>query len=219
MVLAGSIAATALPMSASATIEGTITIVDGQNQIATIDPSDITSSGFSAGYLSENTDYLNANNMWAVTTSCFNPETGNGSVNATVSGNNLARQLNEYKESDTIYRYTDIKYSHEYVVTTDDPTTTKTDTNNAKTATTFPVNVSSPDPLKSITGYTVWYGVSSGSSVFSSAVVPADVTETLSEPADSIPIEMSAFGGLYTSSAGHNEFDRFNNGVTLIHAL
>ena len=217
MVLAGSIATTALPMSASATFggnisDGTITIVgNGPDPIATIAPSDITSGVFSSGYLSEHPDYLHANNMWAVTS--YN-ESSSVDVNVTVSGDKLAGKLNEYKESNTPYSYTYIKYSHKYVVTTDNPTTTDTDTNNAPTATTFPVNVSSPSPLKSITGYTVWYGVMSGSSVYSSAVVRAGDVET--EPADSISIPMSTFGGLYTSSAGHNEWDRFNNGVTLI---
>ncbi len=223
MVLAGSIAATALPMSASATFGGTITIVgNGPDPIATIDPIEITSDGFSSGYLSEHPDYLNANNLWAVSSSYNIEGVKSGFVFATVSGNNLAGKLNEYKEeSDTTYYYTDIKYSHKYVVTTDDPTTTSINTNNAQTnaqtATTFPVNVSSPDPLASIKGYTVWYGVLSGSSVISSDVVPAGDKTTLSTPADSISIEMSTFQDLYTSSADDDDrLNRFFNGITLI---
>lgn len=210
MVLAGSIALSALPMSASATISRDVIIQGGDLDGSTVSVSDIGPTSFTGGVL-QDSDYLNANNMWAVTS--YN-EASSVCVNVTVSGDKLAEKLYEYKVSPETYSYTDIKYSHKYVVTTDDPTTTDTDTNNAPTATTFPVNVSSPSPLKSITEYTVWYGVRSGSSVYSSAVVQADHREI--EPADSILIPMSAFGGLYTSSAGHDEWDRFNNGVTLI---
>lgn len=223
MVLAGSIALTALPMSASATLggtitDGTITIVDGLNQIATIDPSEITSSGFSSGYLYEHPDYLNDNNMWAVASYNVTQGLGSGSVFATVSGNNLAGKLNEYeKESDTTYYGTYIKYSHNYVVTTEDPETTNTDTNNALTATTFPVNVSSPNPLQSITGFTVWYGIMNNGMVASGDVVAANVTETLLGPVDSIPIQMSTFEDLYSADIQDgNSWEIFFNGVTLI---
>ena len=226
MVLAGSIAATAVPMSASATFggnitDGTITIVgNGPDPIATIDPSDITSSGFSSGYLSENPDYLNDNNLWAVASSYVIQGMGSGSVFATVSGNSLAGKLNEYKESNNTYYDTFIKYSHQYVVTTDDPETTNIGTNNASTATTFPVNVSSPDPLQSITGYTVWYGVMDVMNegvVASGAAVKAGETTTLLAPVDSISIPWSTFEGLYSADIPNsNDIVNLVAGVTLI---
>ncbi|MCI5904452.1 MAG: fibronectin type III domain-containing protein [Oscillospiraceae bacterium] len=224
MVLAGSIAATALPMSASATLggtitDGTITIVDGPNPIATIDPSQITSSGFSSGYLSENPDYLNDNNMWAVGSCYIVPGAGSGNINATVSGNNLAGKLNEYKESDTTYYDTSIKYSHQYVVTTDDPKTTDISAASSANATTFPVTIDSPDPQKSITGYTVWYGVVDYSDTLSAgSAVKAGDTTTLLEPADSISIPMSTFEGLYTADIleDGDGWENFVAGVTLI---
>ena len=209
MVLAGSMTLTMLPMTASAEIGATITIVDDEsNQIATIDPSDITSSGFSSGYLS-------ANNMWAVGSWYIAPGVDSGYINATVSGNNLAGKLNEYKESNTTYYDTCIKYSHKYVVTTDDPETTNIGTNNAKTATTFPVTIDSPDPLASITGFTVWYGVPSGGTIYSCDVLLARDVET--DPTDSISIPMSTFEGLYTAEIPNSdEMRNFVEGVTII---
>lgn len=217
MVLAGSIAATALPLTASATFDGNVTIRGGDLDYSTVYASDIGETSFTGGVLHDNTDYLNANNMWAVTTSYYNPETGSGSVNATVSGNNLAGKLNEYKESNNSHKYTLIKYSHQYVVTTEDPQTTYISAASSANATTFPVNVSSPSPLAPITGYTVWYGVTNDGSIGAGSAVKAGDTTTLLEPADSISIPMSAFAGLYTADIPDCYYDKtFQDGVTII---
>ncbi len=212
MVLAGSIALSALPMSASAKIYRDVTIKGGDLDNSTVYVSDIGETSFTGGVLHDNTDYLNDNNMWAVTSYSGG---SSGQINATVSGDNLAKQLYGYKKSFDSLSDTYIKYSHKYVVTTDDPTTTITDADNASPATTFPVTVSSP--LASITGYTVWYGIMNNGMVASGDVVAANVTETLSEPVDSISIPMSAFEGLYTTYIPNSYGTKtFQDGVTII---
>ena len=117
MLVAGSVAASSLMTSASATISGVVTIRGGDLDNSTVSVSDIGETSFTAGVLCDNTDYLNANNMWAVNSYS---DGSSGYTIATVSGDNLAEKLNEYKRSPATYSYTDIKYSHEYVVTTND---------------------------------------------------------------------------------------------------
>ena len=217
MVLAGSIALSALPMSASATLaDGYVTIKGGDLNNSTVSVSDIGETSFTGGVLYDNTDYLNDNNMWAFTAYDAS-SSGDFNVNATVSGDNLANQLYGYKESNDILCETYIKYSHKYVVTTDDPQTTNISAASSANATTFPVTIDSPDPKRSITGYTVWYGVTNDGSIGAGSAVKAGDKTTLSEPVDSISIPMSAFAGLYTTYIPNCYYDKtFHDGVTLI---
>ena len=91
MLLAGSIAATALPLTASATISGEIDVVDG----GTVYPNDITCT--SGVYSFEGSSYdaisgdLGSNYLWAIYAEKGGTESG--FIFKTAQGDKLAAEL------------------------------------------------------------------------------------------------------------------------------
>ena len=219
MLLAGSIAATALPLTASATISGNIGIVGG----GTVNPNDIicTSGVYSFGGFSYDaiSGDLGSNYLWAI-----NAEKGgteSGYIITTAKGDELAEKLGGLKESSTEYENVKIKNSHKVLVTTNDPSVTDTDVSDAENVSEFPydINLSSVDftptndPLQEAT-WTVWYGAEFGNTVDrysvekgASYAIPAGSTE--------IEIPMSTVENIYKPVSGGSTIP-FGHGVTII---
>ncbi|MGN1107831.1 MAG: hypothetical protein ACI4RK_00495, partial [Oscillospiraceae bacterium] len=98
MVLAGSISLTALPLSASATIDGNISVVGGFG--GTIDPSELP------GCLPP---YVDENNLWAIYSS---------DGNSTCTGDQIGATLQGYRDSGTSYSEMKVRYFHDIFFTT-----------------------------------------------------------------------------------------------------
>lgn len=174
MLLAGSIATTAIPLSASATISGNITIKGGDLNGQNIAPSEIGESSFTAGVLHDNTTYLTENNLWAVYSRWLKEDWSSGDIGVTVSGDKLAEKLNEYHQIDSSTNYSDtlIRYKHDLAFTTMDISNDTLEIKNAdlisKTEDIFPYDINdvlgeiTVDPLKEITSWTAWYNRDSG---------------------------------------------------------
>lgn len=174
MLLAGSIATTAIPLSASAAISGNITIKGGDLNGQNIAPSEIGESSFTAGVLHDNTTYLTENNLWAVYSRWLKEDWSSGDIGVTVSGDKLAEKLNEYHQIDSSTNYSDtlIRYKHDLAFTTMDISNDTLEIKNAdlisKTEDIFPYDINdvlgeiTVDPLKEITSWTAWYNRDSG---------------------------------------------------------
>lgn len=173
MLLAGSIAATALPLTASATFGENITIKGGELDEQTIAPSEIGGSSFTAGVLHDNITYLTKNNLWAVYSHWLKEDLYSGDIGVTVSGDKLAEKLNEYQTNlSTNYSDTLIRYKHDLAFTTmnisnGDLTIKNADLTSIKEDV-FPYDINdvlgeiTVDPLKEITSWTAWYNRDSG---------------------------------------------------------
>lgn len=164
MVLAGSIAATALPMSASATISGLSYNSNG----STVDLSTADLDAIIAGNPSQSdiASHLTANNLWAISD-------WDTQYLGLVTGDNLQAKLSEMNDAATDYSNAELEYSHKVYVTESDPsqTTTKCDSlqyvmvddfsNTAQTdIRTIAENKGIiTSPLKEFKGWAAWYGV------------------------------------------------------------
>ncbi|MGN0650669.1 MAG: dockerin type I repeat-containing protein [Oscillospiraceae bacterium] len=173
MVLAGSLATTALPLTASATFADVITIKGGDLDGRTIASGEIGENAFTAGVLHDNTTYLTENNLWAVYSCWADPDSRSGYISVAVSGDELANTLYNYNtDSVKDYYSTQIKYTHDLAFTTmdisDDTLTIESADMINKKADVFPYDISSVisqievDPLKEITSWTAWYNRDSG---------------------------------------------------------
>ena len=212
MVLAGSIAMTALPLSASATISGNITIKEGEEQ----NPSEI---GVSGPLNNAYSGYLNAKNLWGI----YGEETGDGSdyLIKTATGDKLAEELTGLNRSTTGYENVKIRYTHKLLVTTKDPNSEDLEVSSAIDVSEFPYEVNlntysftpTTNQLQEAT-WTVWYGEAG-----EYYIIRGDATKSDSNPipADSekIEIPMDTFKKLYEPKADGSYYD-FDKGVTII---
>ena len=172
MLLAGSIATTAIPLSASATISGNITIKGGDLNEQNIAPSEIGESSFTAGVLHNNTTYLTENNLWAFYSGWSDTSSNSGYIIAAVNGDKLAEKIYGYKtESEKNYYSPEMKYTHTIAFTTKDLSGTNPVNNSdlkIEPVTTFPYDINNVlgeitvDPLKKVTSWTAWYNRDSG---------------------------------------------------------
>ena len=156
MVLAGSIATTAIPLSASAAICGDISVVNANN----------TDNQNIEGVLNGYSRYLNANNLWAI---YYHEQNELGLLTKKlecVEGNELANKLNTMNNSSNCTEVK-IRYYHDILFTTADFTggTAAVKIGDMKLyhPDTFPFDFSTVvsqitvDPLKEITSWTAWY--------------------------------------------------------------
>ena len=193
MLLAGSIATTALPLTASATISGNISVVGGTG--GTIDPSGLP------GCLPP---YVDENNLWAIYSS---------DGNSTCTGDQIGATLQGYRDSGTSYGEMKVRYFHDILFTTNDitgGTAVKRSDMQSYSVSSFPYNISyavslPADPLKEVT-WTAWYNRDSGnnlptyeytsgnctqSSTYidkTDTKISADVIKALYQGNDSVPI-------------------------------
>ncbi len=217
MVLAGSIATTAIPLSASATISGDIDVVDG----GTVKPNDITctSGDYSFGEPSHSviSGDLGSNNLWAINADKGGTESGY--IITTAKGDELAEKLYGLKESSTEYENVKIKNSHKVLVTTADPSVTDTDVSGAANVSEFPHEISlssvgfTPinNSLQEAT-WTVWYGAEFGNTVDSGNAYKGD---SYAISSDKIKIPMSTVENIYKPVSGGSTIP-FGHGVTII---
>ncbi|MGN0640265.1 MAG: dockerin type I domain-containing protein [Oscillospiraceae bacterium] len=156
MVLAGSIATTTLPLSASATISGNISVLGGIG--GTINSSDIE------GGLDNYRAYLTADNLWAI---------HNNAGYYNCAGDELQSTLQRYSEVPSTVSDIKIRYSHDIFFTTADfsggTAVTRGDMDNLVSVASFPYNISYAvslpvDPLKETT-WTAWYNSASGNEI------------------------------------------------------
>ena len=209
MVLTGSIAATALPLTASAEINGKIAIREGGEQ----DPDGITQDGITFGTLdSTYSDCLNSNNLWGV---CRWPDTGCGYVIESVSGDKLVDKLYEIKTSDTEWEVK-IRKSHKVLVTTE-KTVSGLSTEDAISVDSFPVHFDLPDgfvtndPLRH-SSWTVWYGIDDMNTICDyPSLAKHGEPHTISAGSTGIDLSMTDVSGLYSVSEIN-----FYKGITII---
>lgn len=150
MVLAGSIATTALPLSASATIDGNISVVNANST----DEQNIE------GVLTDYSQYLTADNLWAIHTS---------EGNSTCTGDQLGTTLQGYQSDISNVK---IRYYHDLLFTTADfsggTASVKIGDMKLYHTDTFPFDISrvisqiNVGPLEEITSWTAWYNRESG---------------------------------------------------------
>ena len=200
MVLAGSIAATALPLSASATIIGDINVCDSNgNDTGSVPYSDISTNEATSSY-------LNSNNLWAI----LYTDTDNNGLQTMklecVEGDKLAEHVTTmHNSSSNSYSDVKIKSEHKILVTTDDPNTNVIDTNSADTVSEFPktIDISSYNTaLQDVVSWTAWYGLSSGGNTIVASSAEKGTTKSISAGSTSISVPMDTFKALY-------EVDRF----------
>lgn len=143
MLVAGSVAASSLMTSASATIDGDISIVEGGE----LGPGGITyydeiysiGSGQIANTYSGR---LTENNLWGI---CyFDAGTASGYYNKAVTGDKLAEKLyNLHNDDNSVtYREVKIRSTHKVLVTTDNPDETNLSTTDAVEVSEFPATLS-----------------------------------------------------------------------------
>ena len=174
MLLAGSIATTAIPLSASAAFDGNISINDDGG--GTVYPSNITYDGnkydFTSGSLDAVSSKNTENNLWAVFLHWSNTSFECGDIITAVRGNELAKTLYDYREDNgNTYSNAQMKYTHTIAFTTKDLSGTNPVNNSdlkIEPVTTFPYDINdvlgeiTVDPLKEITSWTAWYNRDSG---------------------------------------------------------
>lgn len=171
MVLAGSMAMTAMPITASATISELWYSRDGIGVEVTSDLDKIIAGTTTNEDI---TSHLNENNLWAV----YSYDNNDNSKLTAVSGKDLSTTLNEIKESAENYKV-QIQNKHDLLVTDKDPSSSNTTlyVNDKVQKDTFPISVSDiagecgyDDPLKELKSWTAWYHTVSGNTVYSSNV-------------------------------------------------
>ncbi len=201
MVLAGSIAATALPLSASATIIGDINVCDSDgNNPASVPYSDIATNEATSSY-------LNSNNLWAILYTDTDNSTGFITMKLEcVEGDRLAEHVTTmHNSSSNSYSDVKIKSEHKYIVTTADPDTTGISTDSQETVSSFPLNrtlgFDTNDPLME-SSWTVWYGTPSGGNTIVASSAEKGTTKSISAGSTSISVPMDTFKAL-------SEVDRF----------
>ena len=172
MLLAGSIATTAIPITASATFSDNISINEG----GTVYPSNITYDGnkydFTSGSLDNVSSKITENNLWAVFLHWSNTSFQCGDIITAVRGNKLAETLYGYREeNEETYSNAQMKYTHTIAFTTKDLSGTNPVNNSdlkIEPVTTFPYDINNVlgeitvDPLKKVTSWTAWYNRDSG---------------------------------------------------------
>lgn len=219
MVLAGSIATTTLPLSASATIDGNISVVGG----GTVNPSDITPTDGVYGFAQPSSSYdavsgyLNANNLWAIYGDVDGTESG--FIFRTAQGDKLAAELGGLKDSPTGYENVEITNSHKVLVTTDNTVTTDLNVSGADDVENFPYIVNFSDysftpitnQLQEAT-WTVWYG-----EIYADTFCSVTKTASYAIQANSTELEipMSTVENIYKPLPGGSTIP-FGYGVTII---
>lgn len=210
MVLAGSIAMTALPLSASATIDGNISIADAGG--GTVYQYDIGETAFESGDL-KSSQLLTADNLWAI----YSEVDGNKSIEC-VAGNELFTKLKAMKDNPSpTYSNVEIKSEHRILVTTDNPNTNVISTISADTVSDFsePIDISSYNTaLQDVVSWTAWYGVESDGRVDSGNLTQS-APNSVSANDTSISVSAETVKGLYNNES-LNADGRFHSGITII---
>lgn len=216
MVLAGSIAMTTLPLSASATFSGNITITDEGG--GTVEPEyDIVNgyNDFYSGCLANDNSRLTANNLWAISY-----KEGSEQKLECVAGNDLFTKLKTMKESDTTYSDTQIKSEHDIFVTTANPSEADITTDgNTQTVSVFTkeIDISSYNTaLQEVTSWTAWYGVKYGTpEKILKNTVSQGATTTVTSGSNKISVVVNDIKPLYNNVKRGN-YSTFDYGVTVI---
>ena len=234
MVLAGSVSLTALPLSASAAISGYISISDSGG--GNVDPCDITHNletnkyEFTSGSLERVSSKITANHLWAF----YGDGTINGqpgAVLATFTGDKLAEGLYNLKGDGNTYNNPQIKSTHKYFVTTDDPAATNISAASLSTVSEFSSTVSeysleielpnefdtSPsDPLMT-PAWTAWFGILSGNTIDANTAISDGTTNNIDAGSSTISVPIDTFISLY-DLANENFFKDsiFERGATVI---
>lgn len=210
MVLAGSIATTTLPLSASATIDGNISIADAGG--GTVYQYDIGETAFESGDL-KSSQLLTADNLWAI----YSEVDGNKSIEC-VAGNELFTKLKAMKDNPSpTYSNVEIKSEHRILVTTDNPNTNVISTISADTVSDFsePIDISSYNTaLQDVVSWTAWYGVESDGRVDSGNLTQS-APNSVSANDTSISVSAETVKGLYNNES-LNADGRFHSGITII---
>ena len=225
MLLAGSIAAMALPLTASAGIIGDITVYNGDTS-KELNYANLYSDTLVSGN-------LNSNSLWGVYYNYSHHNSGeiieSGTIVESVSGDKLVGKIDDFDGH--AFDYSDVKISaqHKYIVTTEDPSTTSISIESVKTTSTFPLEISlseygfTASPLIDHYSCTAWYGVPDLNStiVSHSSLVESNV-KSVTSSADSkeITVGMEAFAGLYSADIYTVAEDKaeyiFENGITIL---
>lgn len=226
MLLAGSIAASAVPLTASARItNATVNVYDGDNKKQ-------------VNYLSLQDDdlvshYLTPDNLWGVYYSynyidsgCTPPKEFSATGTEAFSGDKLLEKIEGFEDD---YRnfYSDIRITaqHKYIVTTDDPSAAVISAKSALTTSTFPVEIplTNYDFANPLMDYscTPWYSTTDvyGNIYSQYAVKSTDEPVRFSAGDESISIGMDTFKGLYSAdihTANQNDaIEIFSKGITI----
>lgn len=220
MLVAGSVAASSLMTSASATIEDNISIVGG----GTVYPSDIICTDGVYSFESPSHDAisgdLGSDKLWAIYADKGGTESGY--IITTAKGDELAAELYGLKDSPTQYENVKIKNSHKVLVTTNDPSVTNTNVSGAENVSEFPHEISFSDfgftpinnPLQEAT-LTVWYGAEFGSNTVDRYSVEKGASYAIPAGSTEIEIPMSTVENIYKPVSGGSTIP-FGIGVTII---
>lgn len=229
MLLAGSIAATALPLTASATIS--------DNYVDVCEANRYNSKQVPYFELQKDesvSPYLNENNLWGVYYSYSYYDTGytpakelSATGTEAFSGDMLEGKFDGFADTN-INDYSDIRITaqHKYIVTTDDPSAAELSGKSALTTSTFPVEIplTNYDFANPLMDYscTPWYGITNayGNIYPEYAVKSTDEPVRFSAGDESIFIGMDTFKGLYSAdihTGNQNDaIEIFLNGITIL---
>ncbi|MGN1101053.1 MAG: bacterial Ig-like domain-containing protein, partial [Huintestinicola sp.] len=204
MVLAGSMALTSMPITASATIfslnlSGSDITSDLDNIITgTTTNEDITS-------------HLDENSLWAVYS--YDKNDYDNEMLTVVSGKDLSTTLNEINESAENY-IVRIKNKHDVLFTTGDLSEgVKIADMTSKAIDTFPYDISNLTGPLEITSWTAWYNCSSGLSG-NDKLSSGNCTRINDTPNTSNKITADIVSKVYTDSV--DEYSAYTDGKTII---
>lgn len=230
MLLAGSIATTALPLTASAGIIGDITVYNGDTS------KELNYANFQSDTLVSGN--LNSNSLWGVYYSYNSYDSGeilgSGTIVESVSGDKLVEKIDCIASlggpPHTDYTDVKIRAQHKYIVTTEDPSTTSISIDSVKTTSTFPLEISlseygfTASPLIDRYSCTAWYGVPGlNSTIVDHSSLVESIVKSVTSSADSeaITVGMEAFAGLYSEDIDTVAEDKaeyiFENGITILY--
>lgn len=197
MVLAGSIATTTLPLSASATISSNF-IYDGAAPSKTLQQ-----------LCAENSFEGTLCAVYATNTS----DSNDVQLTATYGNDEIRTECTRIENLEDSYNV-QMKDKHKYVVTTGNPDETDISATSVTEEFAFPKtiylsNYNTGDPLKKFSSWTAWYNVNSAS------LAKEGTTTPIADGDTSISISPATIKGLYEAD-GFDKSDLFNNGVTII---
>lgn len=202
MVLAGSIATTALPLSASATISSNF-IYDGAAPSKTLQQ-----------LCAENSFEGTLCAVYATKTD----DSSDPQLTATYGNDEISTECSRIESLSESYDVK-IKTRHKLLVTTDDPATTDISANPPSDVFSFPKTISLSDytisPLEKFSTWSTYYGVVSGDNINSGSLQQTGTDSTIADGDISISVSADTIKALYSTN-GIGKSDLFNNGVTII---
>lgn len=202
MVLAGSIATTTLPLSASATISSNF-IYDGAAPSKTLQQ-----------LCAENSFEGTLCAVYATKTD----DSSDPQLTATYGNDEISTECSRITNLEDNYDVK-IKTRHKLLVTTDDPETTEISANPPSDVFSFPRTISLSDytisPLEKFSTWSTYYGVISDGLINSGSLHKSEYDTTIFDDATSIDVCDGTIKALYSTN-GIEKSNLFESGVTII---